>query len=71
MEKWEAEGMLQLIEKYRVTHSHMVPTQFRRLLLLPEETRGRYDLSSLRHMVHAAAPCPPESSGRCSPGGAR
>ena len=60
MEKWEAERMLQLIEKHRVTYSHMVPTQFRRLLLLPEETRARYDLSSLRHMVHAAAPCPPE-----------
>ncbi|HTT87714.1 MAG TPA: acyl-CoA synthetase [Acidimicrobiales bacterium] len=58
MDKWSAEGMLQLIERYRVTHSHMVPTQFHRLLALPEETRHRYDLSSLRHMIHAAAPCP-------------
>ena len=58
MDKWTPEGMLELIERYRVTNSHMVPTQFHRLLALPEETRHRYDLSSLRHMIHAAAPCP-------------
>jgi long-chain acyl-CoA synthetase len=38
----------------------MVPTQFRRLLALPEAVRARYDVSSLRCMIHAAAPCPPE-----------
>ncbi len=58
MDKWIPEEMLQLIEKYRVTTSHMVPTQFHRLLALPEQTRGKYDVSSLRHMIHAAAPCP-------------
>ena len=58
MDKWTAEGMLQLIERYRVTHSHMVPTQFHRLLALPDEVKHRFDLSSLRHMIHAAAPCP-------------
>jgi len=36
----------------------MVPTQFKRLLALPEETRQRYDLSSMRWLLHAAAPCP-------------
>ena len=50
----------ELIERHRVTHSHMVPTQFHRLLALPEEVRASYDVSSLRHMIHAAAPCPPE-----------
>ena len=60
MDKWTPEGMLGLIENYRVTTSHMVPTQFHRLLALPDEVRGRYDVSSLRHMVHAAAPCPVE-----------
>lgn len=60
MDKWTPEGMLRLIEKYRVTNSHMVPTQFHRLLSLPDDTRARYDVSSLRHMVHAAAPCPVE-----------
>ncbi len=60
MEKWTPESCLQLIEKYRVTQSHMVPTQFHRLLGLPEEVRAKYDVSSLRCMVHAAAPCPVE-----------
>ena len=58
MDKWTGEGMLQLIERYRVTHSHMVPTQFHRLLALPDDVKHKYDLSSLRHMIHAAAPCP-------------
>ncbi|MPY82203.1 MAG: AMP-binding protein [Actinophytocola sp.] len=60
MDRWDPEEMLRLIERYRVTHSHMVPTQFRRLLDLPEETRDRYDMSSLRVMIHGAAPCPNE-----------
>ena len=58
MDRWSPEEMLRLIEKYRVTTSHMVPTQFHRLLGLPEAVRKRYDVSSLRTMVHAAAPCP-------------
>jgi long-chain acyl-CoA synthetase len=58
MDKWLPEDMLRLIDRHRVTTSHMVPTQFHRLLALPEEARSRHDLSSLRHMIHAAAPCP-------------
>lgn len=58
MDKWAPEPMLERIERYKVTHSHMVPTQFRRLLALPDDTRQSYDLSSMRHMIHAAAPCP-------------
>ena len=57
--RFDAEEMLQLIERHQVTHMHMVPTMFVRLLRLPDEVRGRYDLSSLRHVVHGAAPCPP------------
>ena len=60
MDRWDAEEMLRLIERHRVTHSHMVPTQFRRLLALPDEVRSKYDLSSLRVMIHGAAPCPIE-----------
>jgi long-chain acyl-CoA synthetase len=60
MDKWTQDGFLDLIQQYRVTTSHMVPTQFHRLLALPEDVRAKYDMSSLRHMVHAAAPCPPE-----------
>ncbi|WP_189332421.1 acyl-CoA synthetase [Actinoplanes ianthinogenes] len=60
MDRWEPEEMLRLIERHRVTHSHMVPTQFRRLLALPAAVRDRYDLSSMRVMIHGAAPCPHE-----------
>lgn len=61
MDRWDAEEMLRLIDKYRVTHSHMVPTQFHRLLALPAQVRAKYDVSSLRSMVHGAAPCPAET----------
>lgn len=60
-DKWIPEEMLMLIEKYKVTHSHMVPTQFHRLLKLDEGVRSKYDMSSLRAMIHAAAPCPVET----------
>ena len=52
--------MLRLIDQHRVTTSHMVPTQMHRLLALPEDVRAKYDCTSTRCMVHAAAPCPPE-----------
>ncbi len=58
MDKWTPEGTLDRIERYTVTSSHMVPTQFVRLLKLPAEVRARYDVSSLSHMIHSAAPCP-------------
>jgi len=58
MEKFDAEQMLYLIDKYKVTSSHMVPTQFHRLLQLPDEIRAKYDCTSTRAMIHAAAPCP-------------
>ena len=60
MERFEPEEALRLIERYRITHSQWVPTMFIRLLKLPEAVRSRYDLSSQRHAVHAAAPCPVE-----------
>lgn len=60
MEKWTPEDCLRLIDEHRVTTSHMVPTQFHRMLQLPEDVRAKYDVSSTRCMVHAAAPCPPE-----------
>jgi long-chain acyl-CoA synthetase len=56
MDKWTPDGMLELIQTQRVTNSHMVPTQFVRLLEF--EGRHGYDLSSLSHMIHSAAPCP-------------
>ncbi len=61
VDKWDPEEMLRLIERHRVTSSHMVPTQFNRLLKLPDEVRSRYDVSSLTHVIHSAAPCPVET----------
>ncbi|MFD4250033.1 AMP-binding protein [Amycolatopsis thermoflava] len=60
MQKFDPEGALAAIERYQVTHSQWVPTMFVRLLRLPAEVRDKYDLSSHRVAVHAAAPCPPE-----------
>jgi long-chain acyl-CoA synthetase len=58
MEHFDPERYLELVERYRVTHSQLVPTMFSRMLKLPEAVRARYDLSSLEVAVHAAAPCP-------------
>ena len=60
LRKFDPEAALAAIERHRVTFTQMVPTMFIRLLRLPDEVRGRYDLSSLRTVVHAAAPCPVE-----------
>jgi len=57
--RFDPEELLQLIERHKVTHLHMVPIMFHRLLKLPEDVKARYDLSSLKFVVHAAAPCPP------------
>ncbi|HMO74832.1 MAG TPA: acyl-CoA synthetase [Sphingopyxis sp.] len=60
MDRFDAEEVLRLIERHRVTFMQMVPTMFIRLLALPDDVRMRYDLSSLEKIVHAAAPCPVE-----------
>ncbi|WP_298726092.1 acyl-CoA synthetase [uncultured Ferrovibrio sp.] len=56
--RFDAEDMLAMIERHRITHMHIVPTMFVRLLKLPEAVKRKYDLSSLRNVVHGAAPCP-------------
>ena len=58
MDKWDPEETLRLIDEHGVTHTHMVPTMFHRLLSLPDDVRGKYDLSTLRFVLHGAAPCP-------------
>ncbi|MGW0043392.1 AMP-binding protein [Rhodococcus sp. NPDC003348] len=61
MERFDAERALELIERYRVTHTQMVPTMFIRMLKLPDVQRTGHDVSSLRVVIHAAAPCPPDT----------
>ena len=56
---FDAQLFLETIERYKVTVTQAVPTMFVRLLKLPDEIRLRYDLSSLKKVIHAAAPCPP------------
>lgn len=58
MDRFDAEHTLRLIERHRVTHTHMVATMFHRLLSLPEPTRAACDVSSLRLVLHGAAPTP-------------
>ncbi len=58
MERFDAEECLAMIERHRITTSQFVPTMFVRMLKLPDEVRERYDVSSLTHATHAAAPCP-------------
>lgn len=58
MEKFDPEGTLDAIQRYRVTHGQFVPAMFVRMLKLPEAVRNSYDLSSLKRVMHAAAPCP-------------
>jgi len=58
MKQWDPVETLRLIEQHGITHTHMVPTMFHRLLALPEDVRATYDLSSLGFVIHGAAPCP-------------
>lgn len=58
MDRFDPEGFLATVERHEVTHTQVVPTMFVRLLKLDESVRERYDTSSLRAVVHAAAPCP-------------
>ncbi len=65
MERFDPLHALALIEEHRVTHVQFVPTHMVRLLKLPEADRARFDLSSLRKVIHAAAPCPPDVKRAC------
>lgn len=58
--KFDAEELLAMIARERLTHLHLVPTMMRRLVQLPEEVRRRADVSSLEFVIHGAAPCPPD-----------
>ena len=60
MEKFDPMDYLSLIERYKISHSQLVPTMFSRMLKLSDQERANYDLSSLEVAIHAAAPCPPQ-----------
>jgi long-chain acyl-CoA synthetase len=58
MDGWDPEETLRLVEQYKITHMHLVPIMFHRLISLPDEVKKRYDVSSLKRIAHGAAPCP-------------
>jgi len=58
MEHFDASEFLRLVDAHGVTHTQVVPTMFVRMLKLPEDERGKFDVSSLQIAIHAAAPCP-------------
>ena len=60
LEKFDPEAALEAIEKYKVTHSQWVPTMFIRFLKSDPEIMDKYDLSTHKIAIHAAAPCPVE-----------
>jgi long-chain acyl-CoA synthetase len=60
MERFDPAQCLRAISLHRATAAQFVPTHFVRLLKLPPEARAGHDISSLRTVVHAAAPCPVE-----------
>ena len=60
LDKWDSETVLRTIAERRISHMHMVPIMFQRLLALPETVKAQHPLDSLRYVVHGAAPCPPE-----------
>ena len=64
MDRFEPEEMLALIARHGVTHSHVVPIMFQRLLDLPAEVRARHDIASLRWILHGSAPCSRELKDR-------
>jgi acyl-coenzyme A synthetase/AMP-(fatty) acid ligase len=57
-EKFDAEAVLEGIERFKAERGQFVPTMFARMLKLSEDVRARYDVSSLKLALHSAAPCP-------------
>lgn len=60
MHRFDAEAVLEHIETKKITSAYMVPTMYHRLLQLPDEERGAYDLSTLNSIMHTGAPCAPD-----------
>jgi long-chain acyl-CoA synthetase len=57
--RFDAAETLRLVDEHAVTNVHLVPTQFKRLLDLPDEVRAGFDGGTLEAVWHGAAPCPP------------
>jgi long-chain acyl-CoA synthetase len=60
LDKWDSELVLRTISEQKITHLHLVPIMFQRLLALPDEVKAKYPVDHVKYIVHGAAPCPPE-----------
>ena len=60
IDRWDSELVLKTISERKVTHFHLVPIMFQRLLALPAEVKARYPIDHVKFIIHGAAPCPPE-----------
>ncbi len=60
IDKWDSEHVLRTIHEQKVTHLHLVPIMFQRLLALPEAVKAKYAVDHVKYVIHGAAPCPPE-----------
>ncbi len=60
IDRWDSEQVLKTISTRTVTHFHLVPIMFQRLLGLPDEVKTRHPIDHVRFIIHGAAPCPPE-----------
>ncbi len=60
IDKWDSELVLRTISEQKVTHLHLVPIMFQRLLALPPEVKAKHPIDHVKYIVHGAAPCPPE-----------
>ncbi|RYF94110.1 MAG: acyl-CoA synthase [Caulobacteraceae bacterium] len=60
VDKWDSEQVLRTISERKVSHFHLVPIMFQRLLALPEAVKARYPIDHVKFIIHGAAPCPPE-----------
>ncbi len=60
IDRWDSEGVLRTISERKVTHFHLVPIMFQRLLALPDAVKAKYPVDHVTFIIHGAAPCPPE-----------
>ena len=60
LDKWDSELVLRTISEQKITHLHLVPIMFQRLLALPDEVKAKDPVDHVKYIVHGAAPCPPE-----------
>ncbi|MBI5843337.1 MAG: AMP-binding protein [Deltaproteobacteria bacterium] len=57
--QFDPEKILKTIQDERISWTFMVPTMLRRIANLPDDVKAKYDLSSMKSLISAAAPCPP------------